>query len=360
MDNQNILIPKKNNNSARDFFKKKPYWIKKYINTKIGIIPVIEESLVFKDILGEIKARIGINRHNYKINPGLYAIGTPDENSPVLVTANYKLTFDKLRKELCGLSFWIIVLDTKGINVWCAAGKGTFGTDELIKRIKLTRIKELINRNTIILPQLGAPGVDSFKALKNTGLKVKYGPVYAKDIRTYVENNFTKSQSMSRINFRLIDRIILTPIELNTTIIPNLIIIAVLFLLNLIAQNGFTNRFIFDYLPFLLATIVGGFLFPVALPYIPFHSFALKGAVMGFIFALLLSLVLKSSLILYLTNILLFVPVISFIALNFTGATTFTSLSGVKKEIKIATPLFIVSMSLGIILKVLSIFKVLV
>ena len=65
---------------------------------------------------------------NYKVDPGLYAIGNPNERSPVLVTANYKMSFDNLREALPGRDAWILVLDTRGINVWCAAGKGTFGT----------------------------------------------------------------------------------------------------------------------------------------------------------------------------------------------------------------------------------------
>jgi len=34
-----------------------------------------------------------------------------------------------------GRNLWILILDTKGVNVWCAAGKGTFGTEELVFRI---------------------------------------------------------------------------------------------------------------------------------------------------------------------------------------------------------------------------------
>ena len=69
----------------------------------------------------------------YTVEPGLYSVGNPGNDSPVLVSANYKLTFDVLRRNLAGLNCWLLILDTKGINVWCAAGKGTFGTDELTK-----------------------------------------------------------------------------------------------------------------------------------------------------------------------------------------------------------------------------------
>jgi CO dehydrogenase/acetyl-CoA synthase gamma subunit (corrinoid Fe-S protein) len=47
---------------------------------------------------------------DYKILPGIYAAGNPGRNSPVLVTSNYKLTFDMLRKELQGIDAWIMVM----------------------------------------------------------------------------------------------------------------------------------------------------------------------------------------------------------------------------------------------------------
>lgn len=49
--------------------------------------------LTFHDILGSWKARWGINRMNYRVEPGLYRVGNPYESSPVLITANYKLSF---------------------------------------------------------------------------------------------------------------------------------------------------------------------------------------------------------------------------------------------------------------------------
>ena len=57
---------------------------------------------------------------NYSVPPGLRD-REPTGDSDVFVTANYKLTFDILRRELKGLHAWVLVLDTKSINVWCAA-----------------------------------------------------------------------------------------------------------------------------------------------------------------------------------------------------------------------------------------------
>ena len=92
--------------------------------------------------------------------------------SPVVVTANYKMTFDLVRRDLAGLDAWLLVLDTKGINVWCAAGKGTFGSDELLARLAATRLAEVVNHRRLILPQYGAVGVAAHTVRQKSGFTV--------------------------------------------------------------------------------------------------------------------------------------------------------------------------------------------
>ena len=84
----------------------------------------------------------------------------------MLVTGNFKLSFDHLRKNLNGINAWILVLDTHGINVWCAAGKGTFSTKELVKRIKEVCLEKIVDHKRVIVPQLGATGVSSGQTKK--------------------------------------------------------------------------------------------------------------------------------------------------------------------------------------------------
>ena len=67
------------------------------LETPAGKIPRVSSSLQWEDRKGAWKVRWGIGRMRYTIDPGLYALGNPDRTSPVLVTANYKLTFDRLR-----------------------------------------------------------------------------------------------------------------------------------------------------------------------------------------------------------------------------------------------------------------------
>src|SRR5512136_1464237 len=116
-------------------------------------------------------ARVGFRRGAHRVEPGLYALGQPSAESPVFVTANYTLSFDALRAALKGRDAYILVLDTQGINVWCAAGKGTFGTDELVRRIEATGLRDVVDHRVLILPQLGAPGVALHEVKKRTTFK---------------------------------------------------------------------------------------------------------------------------------------------------------------------------------------------
>ncbi|MHC4104827.1 MAG: mercury methylation corrinoid protein HgcA, partial [Planctomycetota bacterium] len=101
-------------------------------------------------------ARCGINRGGHRVDPGLYSLGNPTKDSQVFVSANYKLSFNVLRSSLTGIDCYILVLDTRGVNVWCAAGKGTFGTEELVSRVQSTKLNEVVRHRKLVLPQLGA------------------------------------------------------------------------------------------------------------------------------------------------------------------------------------------------------------
>jgi hypothetical protein len=324
-----------------------PYWVEKEIDSPVGKIRVIKTELNKKDKLDGYKVRWGINRNNYKVSPGLYAIGNPDSKSNVLVTANYKLTLDKLRVELSHLNLCIVILDTKGINVWCAAGKGTFGTTELIGRIRKVQLNKVVEHNKIILPQLSAPGVSAHVVTKMSGFKVIYGPIRAKDIREYLKEGLKASEAMREVKFNLMDRLVVTPIEI-VHILKNLPIIYFIYLIlniarpeeihfGIVVNNAFLNS-----MPYFSALFIGAFLFPILLPYIPFNAFSLKGMLLGLIWSTISIgfgdfFKYESNMLVYIGNTLIITSIITFLGLNFTGSTTYTSLSGVKLETKWAT-----------------------
>jgi|SRR5665648_5180 len=312
----------------------------------------IPAKLTEKDILDTWKARWGINRMNYKIDPGLYRVGEADELSPVLVTANYKMSFDMLRRELAGINAWILVLDTKGINVWCAAGKGTFGTDELITRIAEVNLFEVVSHKTLILPQLGAPGIAAHEVQKKSGFKVVYGPVRASDLKEFITAGLNATAEMRKVSFTLYERLRLTPIEIVGAFKAWIIILGSLLILNFIHPGSFS---VIDFYGYSGAILVGCVLVPVLLPWIPGNAFAWKGWQLGIIWVFSMT-ALNGWLgepdfgLLRMLGYDLALPSISaYFAMNFTGCSTYTSLSGVKKEMKFAVPLMIISFVSGVL-----------
>lgn len=299
-------------------------------------------------------ARIGVNRQGHRVDPGLYAIGSPSGDSPVLVTANYTLSFDALRSVLSGISAYILVLDTKGINVWCAAGKGTFGTDELVERISATRLDEVVSHRRLILPQLGAPGVAAHAVKERSGFAVVYGPVRAEDLPAYLATG-KASPEMRRVRFALRDRMVLVPVE----IVHVLYLFAVFLAVKLI----FGRALGLEAFAGMAAVLAGVVLFPMLLPWIPTRDFSSKGFVFGavcmipfvalrlFINNAELSLMWRVAAALALA--LKWPAVTAFLALNFTGATTFTSRTGVRKEMYRYLRGMAVCLAAGLVLNVL-------
>jgi len=303
--------------------------------------------LTFKDHLGNFGARWGVRRMRYNVTPGLYYVGSPTDDSPVLVSANYKLTFDSLRKELTGLNCWLLILDTKGVNVWCAAGKGTFGTEELIARISITKLADIISGRTLILPQLGASGVNANEVRRQTGFSVIYGPIRACDIEEFIQAGNKATDRMRTVRFTTKDRLILTPIEIVSAIPKLLILFGVFFLLDLFAVLPFGFR---DFAAITGAVFIGVFLVPVLLPLIPGCAFSFKGALLGLIWAAFIVWWGRYyGWPVYIGYLLALPSISAYLAMNFTGSSTYTSPSGVLKEMKIALPIMILALTIGTI-----------
>lgn len=322
----------------------------------IATIPSVDTQLNLTDYLGAMKVRWGIRRNNFRVDAGLYKVGKPTSESDVFVTANYKLSFDTLRKNLKSLDAWILVLDTKGINVWCAAGKGTFGTKELVKRIKALDLEKLVNHRKIIVPQLGAVGIAAHEVKNSTGFRVVYGPVRADDIADFVSSGYKATPEMRRVNFPLVERIKLIPVEFAYGKYYLLLVPAIFLILSGLNQGGYSievalNTGLLSVTNLVGAYIAGSVLNPMLLPWIPFRSFSLKGLLLGWFIAVVLLYFkfLGDSVFEIISWFLILGSISSFIAMNFTGASTFTSLSGVQKEMKLALPLQITAVCIGFI-----------
>ena len=165
-----------------------------------------------------------------KVRPGLYAVGHPTPDSSVLVTGNFDLTVRRLIKAIDGkLDSWVLVTDSAGINVWCAAGGGHFTAEKVIAAVKSSHLDEVVNHHALVLPQLCANGVDGWRIRKETGWGVYWGPVRAEDIPAYLANKFMKTDSMRWVQFPLKDRLEMVTVTLGFYAILILIPILIFF-----------------------------------------------------------------------------------------------------------------------------------
>ena len=330
------------------------------VPTAVGPVPRLATTLTGGDILGAVRVRCNLGRMSYSVPPGLYAVGQPNPESPVLVTGNYKLTVDLVRKELSGVNAWILALDTKGINVWCAAGKGTFGTDELVGRVAAVRLAEVVTHRELILPQLGAPGVAAPELPKRCGFRAMYGPVYARDIPAFLTAGKRATPNMRRVDFSWIDRLLVVPVELTLAFRYLLLAALALWLIAGLLAGGWPRAgglLLLTGSAFIGGTVVT----PLLLPWLPGRMFAVKGAVVGVALIALLHVTgfLAASCgvrsVREVAAWWFLIPAISsFLAMNFTGATTFTSQSGVVREMRQTMPFIVLGAIAGILLFVVA------
>lgn len=318
-------------------------------------VPVrhVETVWTWRDYLGAMAMRWGIGRERYPMEPGLYAVGQPHGDSPLVATANYKLSFDILRRALRGVDVWIMVVDTGGINVWCAAGKGTFGTEEVVHRLVAVEAKCVVDHSTLILPQLAAPGVAAHEVQRQSGFKVVYGPVRAIDLPVFLRDGCRTSGAMRQVTFTLRERLAVVPVELVQRFVPTLWVMVGLFLVTGVGPQGW--RLALDQWPGIAAVVWVNFLngivlTPVLLPLLPGRSFAIKGAETGLLTSCMLWLFGHYGLAEGMAVSLLSVAACSFLGLMFTGSTPYTSASGVRREIRWAIPLQGAAAVAGIVL----------
>jgi hypothetical protein len=321
-------------------------FVEGFLKTPAGRVPRVKSRLGLKDVLGTVLTRAGIGRNNYKVAPGLYAIGRPDKEAPVLVTANFKLSFDHVRRELGGRSVWLLVLDTHGINVWCAAGKGTFATGELVKRIIESGLEKVVAHHRVIVPQLGATGVSSKTVKRLSGFKVIWGPVRASDIVKFLENGLQADREMRLVTFPFVERLVLVPVEISLVLKPALWVLPAFFILSgvgpgIFSFTGAWDRGLWAALAILIGIMAGAGVAPLLLPWLPGTSFAAKGMLTGLALGLpaAIGAGLSQGIAGFLALLLFATALSSYLAMNFTGSTPFTSPSGVEKEMRRFIPI---------------------
>ncbi len=179
-----------------------------------------------------------------------------------------------------------MVIDTKGVNVWCSAGKGTFCADEVVRRIEAVRLPEVVSDRKLILPQLSAVGVAAHEVRKRSGFHVVFGPVRAEDVRTFLAAGMQATPEMREVQFPMGDRLAVIPVELVQAASKVVLVAACFFLLAGLGRDGYSasramDAGLFSAALFLLVCLASLTLTPLLLPWLPGRAFAVKGAWLG-------------------------------------------------------------------------------
>ncbi|MFX1505275.1 MAG: hypothetical protein ACFFDC_04080 [Promethearchaeota archaeon] len=240
---------------------------------------------VIKEFLSIAIAGIAFPGFNLNVKPGLYPVGHPDEDSPVLVTSNYFVTKRRVITSLQRqkIDVWLLIVNTEGVNVWCSSAGRNFTAEKILAQIEESDVLEAVNHQKLILPQLSAAGVDH-SILNNSGWEVEFGPIEIDDLGEYIRDDHIKSPKMSKVCFPLQRRIENT---FSHNIFISLILIPLVLGVAILAQPlGFLLRPWSEWLQsnviFLLFYIwFFGSLFGVLYPKIPFNSGFLKGTLLS-------------------------------------------------------------------------------
>jgi len=290
----------------------------------------------------------------WRVEPGLYALGRPGGEDPVLVTGNYRLGFDILRRDLAGVHCWILVLETNGISVSCAADAGLFGAEEIVSRVQKARLAEVVGHRVLVLPQPAAARVDAALVARHTGFEVRTGPLRSGDIPAYFARGLQATPEMREVRFALRDRLVLVPMEVTRSLarFPAFAFVAILFAG--LGPGGVTLGRAWAGSGTLLALglgaiLSGSVLVPLLPPLVPPRAFSFRGWVLGAaVTAVLLhglGLAAGKDPFLLVACWLFFPAASAGMALSFADATPFTAL---RAEHRAALPVFAVAAAMAL------------
>jgi ubiquinone/menaquinone biosynthesis C-methylase UbiE len=263
-----------------------------------------------------------------QVPPGLYQIGNPKKESPLLVTGNYYWTVHSVYQSILRqkIDCYLLIIDSNGINIWCAAGGKHFTHSQVIDALRLFDAHLVVDHKSLILPQLSATGVDH-KEIKKFGWKAEFGPVYIENLLDYIETG-EKTPDHGVIKFNLFIR---TEMGIqHTYFITVSLFLPLLILTGLLGL--FTNNYFWFFVSIQISSLalIISMIFAWIYPIFDFtRSFFTKSLILGVINAILTSIYLilgstpnVETLLFWIALVLL---VTMFIVLDFAGSTPVTN-----------------------------------
>ena len=287
----------------------------------------------FIDYLKVFYSWIRAFRKTFVIEPGLYYTGEKyNIDSPLLVTCNYHMTVFWLWRFLKKRSVRLLVIDTKGINVWCSAGKGQFSAGNIVKQLNRydDNIINTKDKLEIVFPKLSLSGV-SIPKLKSYSIKPIIGPIYARDLPEYLDNQPLRDRVNDKFKFSFTDRLFtLAPSVIQFTKYL-ILMFAALFIWHYFFNTGI-------YWQVLPIGILFGISYIILFPLLPTKKFTVKGLTLFLFFGLMLFYYfISTSHTMDTLTLLFYLSFMSatsiFFSLYYTGNSGVSNYSLVKKEI---------------------------
>jgi acetyl-CoA decarbonylase/synthase complex subunit gamma len=130
-----------------------------------------------------------------QMNPGLYRVGSPGKDAPVLMTVNFSLTFFTLQGylESTRIPCFMLIVDTEGLSVMTAVAAGKLNETLVRDSLKKFDLEHEVSHKTLIIPGYSAPL--SGRIEETTGWKVMVGPRDAAEIGEYLLEVWQKQKS---------------------------------------------------------------------------------------------------------------------------------------------------------------------
>jgi len=161
------------------------------------MIPKYAGIIVLSDLKGESLFPLLVQRMNIFTDPqrpmatseGIYEINNPDENSPVLITTNFSLTYFIVSGEIenSRIPSWLLVMDTEGLSVLTAWAAGKFAADAIAIFMKKSGIFDKVKHQKLIIPGYSA-GISGELEEELPGWEIKIGPREGAHIPAYLKS----------------------------------------------------------------------------------------------------------------------------------------------------------------------------
>lgn len=295
------------------------------------------------------------------IEPGIYTSGNPNDKSPIIVTANYIYTYIKVMRALKNLNAWVLCVDSKGINVWCAARGDNFGNKQLIEAVEATGIDKITTRKTLILPQLSAGGVSApliSSESPNFPFNILYGPIWAKYLPEYLKERPAKKPDKWKLAKFTASHRLRAYITHTTFLLRKIFLLPTLGLIFLLIGLSFVHPFWISKFwrigEIWLWIIISNALISTFFPLTNFtRKFIIKGIIFGIFNILILGVitwVLHLSLYLIFLNLCFYFWLAFFSTMSFSGYSMETSPAEIQEEYPIFRWIHLPLLIIGVIL----------